>query len=130
MKFGDTMRSLTLEYRIAKLERCIKRIMNEKKVYNSFINKAYDLLTNLLNDKTANSDNLSIKDLNPQEINHKQYGKVLRVNRNNLNLASPKFKDAIDKWMHKNKGYKWAFWWAGNDNELMDIVVYTVEEND
>lgn len=124
MKFGDTMRKLTLEERINRLE----RLINEKKIYTSDINKAKDLLVKLLDDKNANKDNLTIKDLNPREIDHPQYGKVLRVERNGLNLAHPKFKDAIDKWMSRNKGYKWAFWWTGVDDELMDVVVYTVKE--
>lgn len=124
MKFGDTMRKLTLEERINRLE----RLINKKKIYTSDINKARDLLTSLLNDKTANTDGLSLEDLNPSEIDHPQYGKVIRVNRRNLNLAAPQFRNTIDKWMRNNSGYKWAFWWAGKDHELMDVVVYTVKE--
>lgn len=120
------MNYFMLEQRISRLE----HLINEKKIYTSDMSRVYDLLNELLNDKSANKDNITIKDLDPREINHKQYGKVIRVNRCNLNLAAPQFKNAINKWMQNNSGYKWAFWWAGKDNELMDIVVYTVvEEN-
>lgn len=117
-----------LEYRITRLEKYIKRIINEKKVYTSDTGRAYDLLNKLLDDKSANKDNITIKDLDPKEIDHPQYGTVIRVNRCNLNLAAPQFRNAIDKWMRNNSGYKWAFWWAGKDHELMDVVVYTVAE--
>lgn len=118
------MNYFMLEQRISRLE----RLINEKKVYTSDTGRVYDLLNKLLDDKSANKDNLTIKDLDPKEIDHPQYGTVVRVNRCNLNLAAPQFRNAIDKWMRNNSGYKWAFWWAGKDHELMDVVVYTVAE--
>lgn len=118
------MNYFMLEQRILRLE----HLVNEKKVYTSDTGRAYDLLNKLLDDKSANKDNITIKDLDPKEIDHPQYGTVVRVNRCNLNLAAPQFRNAIDKWMRNNSGYKWAFWWAGKDHELMDVVVYTVTE--